>query len=69
MEIGVILMLVALVATLGSAAAAHVWVADLAVHFRLQWAAFALAGCLILAVSGHACWAAFAFVVASLKPT
>jgi len=66
-EIGVILMLVALVATLGSAAAAHVWVADLAVHFRLQWAAFALAGCLILAAAGDARWAALAFVVATIQ--
>jgi hypothetical protein len=66
-EIGLLLTLVALVATLASVAAARFWVADLAVHFRLQWAALALAGCLILAATGHPRWAALAFVVAAIQ--
>jgi endonuclease/exonuclease/phosphatase (EEP) superfamily protein YafD len=65
--IGLILTLSALVATLGSAAALRFWLADLAVHFRLQYAALALAGCLILAVSGHAPWAALAFLIAAIQ--
>jgi endonuclease/exonuclease/phosphatase (EEP) superfamily protein YafD len=56
-----------LVATLGSAAAARFWVADLAVHFRLQWAAFALAGGLILAANGNVRWAVLAFMVAAVQ--
>jgi endonuclease/exonuclease/phosphatase (EEP) superfamily protein YafD len=67
LEIGVLLTLVALVATLGSAAAARFWVADLAVHFRLQWAAVALAGCLILGATAHPIWAALAIVVAAVQ--
>jgi endonuclease/exonuclease/phosphatase (EEP) superfamily protein YafD len=66
-EIGLLLMFAALVATLASAAAPRFWVADLAVHFRLQWAALALAGCLILAAAGHPSWAALALVVAAMQ--
>jgi endonuclease/exonuclease/phosphatase (EEP) superfamily protein YafD len=66
-EIGLSLMFVALVATLGSATAPRFWVADLAVHFRLQWAALALAGGLILAASGHPGWAALGLVVAAIQ--
>jgi endonuclease/exonuclease/phosphatase (EEP) superfamily protein YafD len=65
--IGLSLTLIALGATLLSAAAPRFWVADLAVHFRLQYAALGLAGCLILAASGHAYWAAFAFVIAAIQ--
>jgi endonuclease/exonuclease/phosphatase (EEP) superfamily protein YafD len=65
--IGLSLTLIALGATLGSAAAPRFWLADLAVHFRLQYVALAGAGCLILAACGHAYWAAFAFVLAALQ--
>jgi endonuclease/exonuclease/phosphatase (EEP) superfamily protein YafD len=65
--IGLILTLSALVAMLGSAAASRFWLADLAVHFRLQYAALALAGCLILAATGHAGWAAFAFLIVAIQ--
>jgi len=37
------------------------------VHFRLQWAALAIAGCLILAATGHARWAALAFLIAAIQ--
>jgi len=65
--IGLLLTLVALAATLAGAAARPFWIADLTVHFRLQWAAFAIAGCLILAAAGHARWAALAFLIAAVQ--
>jgi endonuclease/exonuclease/phosphatase (EEP) superfamily protein YafD len=65
--IGLLLTVVALVATLAGAAARPFWIADLAVHFRLQWAALALAGCLIFAATGHAGWAAIAFLIAAIQ--
>jgi len=65
--IGLLLTVVALVATLGGAAARPFWIADLTVHFRLQWAALAIAGCLILAATGHARWAALAFLIAAIQ--
>jgi len=65
--IGLLLTVVALVATAGAAAARSFWVAELSVHFRLQWAALAIAGCLILAATGHARWAALAFLVAAIQ--
>jgi endonuclease/exonuclease/phosphatase (EEP) superfamily protein YafD len=67
LEIGFLLTVSALVATLGCAVARRFWVADLAVHFRLQWAALALAGCVLLGASGHALWAALAFAVAVIQ--
>ena len=67
MVIGLLLTVIALVMTLGSVAAPRFWVADLAVHFRLQWAALAITGCLILAATGHARWAALAFLVAVIQ--
>jgi endonuclease/exonuclease/phosphatase (EEP) superfamily protein YafD len=65
--IGLSLTVVALVATLAGTAARLFWIADLTVHFRLQWAALALAGCLILAATGHAGWAALAFLIAAIQ--
>ena len=67
MVIGLLLTVVALVATLGGAAARPFWIADLSVHFRLQWAALAIVGCLILAATGHARWAALAFIIAAIQ--
>ncbi|HSY07460.1 MAG TPA: endonuclease/exonuclease/phosphatase family protein [Steroidobacteraceae bacterium] len=67
MIIGVFLTVLALVATLGSVFAPRFWLADLAVHFRLQYAALALAGCLILAATAHERWAALAFLVAAIQ--
>ena len=65
--IGLLLTVIALVATLGCAVAPRYWIADLAVHFRLQWAALALVGCFILAASGHAYWAVPALVIAAIQ--
>jgi endonuclease/exonuclease/phosphatase (EEP) superfamily protein YafD len=67
LAIGLLLTVVALVATLGCAVASRFWIADLAVHFRLQWAALALAGCLLLGGSGHAYWAVLAFLIAAIQ--
>jgi endonuclease/exonuclease/phosphatase (EEP) superfamily protein YafD len=61
------LTIVALLAALASAAAPRFWIADLAVHFRLQCAALALAGCLTLAATGHALWALLVFAVAAIQ--
>jgi endonuclease/exonuclease/phosphatase (EEP) superfamily protein YafD len=61
------LTVIALVATLACAVAPRFWIADLAVHFRLQWAALALAGCLTLAASGHVLWAALGFVIGAVQ--
>jgi endonuclease/exonuclease/phosphatase (EEP) superfamily protein YafD len=65
--IGLLLTLVAVVATLAGAAARLFWIADLTVHFRLQWVALALAGCLILAATGHAGWAALALLTVAIQ--
>jgi endonuclease/exonuclease/phosphatase (EEP) superfamily protein YafD len=65
--IGLFLTVIALVATLCTVAAPRFWVLDLAVHFRLQYAALALVGCVILLATGHARWAALAFLVAAIQ--
>jgi endonuclease/exonuclease/phosphatase (EEP) superfamily protein YafD len=65
--IGLLLTGIALAGTLVGAAAPRFWLADLVVHFRLQYAALALAGCLILAAAGHARWAAVAFLIAAIQ--
>lgn len=67
MLIGLFLTVIALVATLGIMAAPRFWVVDLAVHFRLQYAALALAGGVILAATGRPLWAALAFMVAAIQ--
>jgi endonuclease/exonuclease/phosphatase (EEP) superfamily protein YafD len=51
-------------ATAFSAAAGHAWIADLAVHFRLQYAAFALLVFVAFAVTKRPAWAAIALGVA-----
>jgi endonuclease/exonuclease/phosphatase (EEP) superfamily protein YafD len=56
---------IALIATLGCVLAPRVWLMDLVVHFRLQYAALALAGGAILAVNGEPWLAALAFSIAA----
>jgi len=65
--LGLALMLIALVATILCAVAPRFWVADLAVHFRLQYVLIAVAACLILAVTGHGAWATLAFLIAATQ--
>ena len=64
MILGFALMWTALGATLLGLILPRSWVADLLVHFRLQYALIAIAACLILAFTGHAGWAALSFVIA-----
>lgn len=67
MAFGFFLTLIALVATLGMLAAPRFWVVDLAVHFRLQFAAVALAGAVILGTAGRPLGTALALVVAATQ--
>jgi endonuclease/exonuclease/phosphatase (EEP) superfamily protein YafD len=60
---GLILTAAALLATLGIALAPRIWLLDLVVHFRLQYAALALLGCLILAATAEPRGALVAFLV------
>jgi endonuclease/exonuclease/phosphatase (EEP) superfamily protein YafD len=62
---GLFLTGLALIATLGCVFAPRIWLMDLLVHFRLQYAALALAGGAILALTGAAWMAAFAFLIAA----
>ena len=64
MVIGRALAVIALAGTLCGVAAPRIWLADLIVHFRLQYAALALAGALMLAAAGDALWAAAALLIA-----
>jgi endonuclease/exonuclease/phosphatase (EEP) superfamily protein YafD len=65
--LGFALMGIALAATLLCALLPRFWVADLLVHFRLQYALFALAACLILALTHHPGWAALALLIAAFQ--
>jgi endonuclease/exonuclease/phosphatase (EEP) superfamily protein YafD len=67
LAVGAFLTMIALVATLCSWFAPRFWVADLGVHFRLQYAALALAGAVILLATGHALWAAVALLIAAFQ--
>jgi endonuclease/exonuclease/phosphatase (EEP) superfamily protein YafD len=61
--IGILLTCVALAATFCILLAPRFWVVDLLVHFRLQYAALALLGCVLCAATGHPRWAIVAFLV------
>jgi endonuclease/exonuclease/phosphatase (EEP) superfamily protein YafD len=61
---GLFFTAVALLATLGITFAPRLWLMDLAVHFRLQYAALALAAAAILIATGELRVAALAFLVA-----
>jgi len=63
----VFLIIVTLGATLLAATAAFWWVGDLAVHFRLQYAAAALAGLLVLGWARRWAWAAAALVALAVN--
>jgi endonuclease/exonuclease/phosphatase (EEP) superfamily protein YafD len=65
--IGLFLTWIALLATVGILFAPRFWVADLGVHFRLQFAALAIAGVVILAATAEPAWAAVAFLVAAVN--
>lgn len=67
MIFGLFFTAIALFATLGITLAPRIWLMDLAVHFRLQYAVLALAGCAILVVSGELRVAALAFLVAGVN--
>jgi endonuclease/exonuclease/phosphatase (EEP) superfamily protein YafD len=67
MAIGLFLTVTVFVATLGIMAAPRFWVVDLAVHFRLQFAALALASSLMLAAAGRPLWAALAILLAAIQ--
>lgn len=67
MVIGLFLTWIVLLATVGIMLAPRFWIADLAVHFRLQYAALALMGFLILAATAQPGWAAVAFAVAAVN--
>lgn len=64
---GLFLTAIALLATLCVTLAARIWLMDLAVHFRLQYAALALAACAILVATGEPRVAALALVVAAVN--
>jgi endonuclease/exonuclease/phosphatase (EEP) superfamily protein YafD len=55
-----ILTVAVVVATVGAAAARHLWVGDLAVHFRLQYAALMLLAFLVFVAVQRPGWAAVA---------
>jgi endonuclease/exonuclease/phosphatase (EEP) superfamily protein YafD len=64
---GLFLTAIALIATLYITLAPRSWQLDLAVHFRLQYGALALLGCVILAATGEPLMAALAFLVGALN--
>jgi endonuclease/exonuclease/phosphatase (EEP) superfamily protein YafD len=65
--LGFALLGIALAATLLGALLPRFWVADLLVHFRLQYAFCALAACLILALAHHPGGAALALLLAAIQ--
>jgi endonuclease/exonuclease/phosphatase (EEP) superfamily protein YafD len=64
---GLFFTAIALIATLCITLAPRIWLMDLAVHFRLQYAALALVACAILLATGEPCAAAVAFLVAAVN--
>jgi endonuclease/exonuclease/phosphatase (EEP) superfamily protein YafD len=64
---GLALAGIALIGTLCGAAARRFWVADLMAHFRVQYAALALAGAVVLAGAGDVLWAAAALLIAAFQ--
>jgi endonuclease/exonuclease/phosphatase (EEP) superfamily protein YafD len=64
---GLFFTAIALIATLCITLAARIWLMDLAVHFRLQYAALALVACAILLGTAEPRAAAVAFLVAAVN--
>jgi endonuclease/exonuclease/phosphatase (EEP) superfamily protein YafD len=65
LAVGAVLTLTLLAATLFAAAADRFWLCDLAVHFRVQYAALGLVGFVLLLVVRAPAWALLALGVAS----
>src|ERR1700694_5375948 len=64
---GLFFTAIALIATLCITLAPRIWLMDVAVHFRLQYAALALVACAILVATGAPRAAAVAFLVAAVN--
>ena len=67
MIFGLFFTAIALIATLCITLAPRIWLMDLAVHFRLQYAALALVACAILVATAEPRAAAVAFLVAAVN--
>ncbi len=65
LSVGVVLTSTLLAATLCAAGARYFWLFDLAVHFRVQYAAMGLFGFVVLLIARAPAWALLALVVAS----
>jgi endonuclease/exonuclease/phosphatase (EEP) superfamily protein YafD len=65
LSIGVVLTLTLLAATICAAGARYLWLFDLAVHFRVQYAALGLFGFIVLLVARAPAWALLALGVAA----
>ena len=65
LSVGVLLTLTLLAATGCAAGARYFWLFDLAVHFRVQYAALGLFGFILLLVARAPAWALLALAVAS----
>jgi len=63
LAVGALLTLTLLAATLCAAAARHLWLFDLAVHFRVQYAALGLVGFVMLLAVRSPAWALLALAV------
>jgi endonuclease/exonuclease/phosphatase (EEP) superfamily protein YafD len=67
LSVGVLLTLTLLAATVCAAAARYFWLFDLAVHFRVQYAAIGLVGFILLLVARAPAWALLALGVAAFN--
>jgi endonuclease/exonuclease/phosphatase (EEP) superfamily protein YafD len=65
LSVGVVLTLTLLAATFCATGARYFWLFDLAVHFRVQYAAMGLVGFILLLVARSPAWALLALGVAS----
>jgi len=65
LSVGVVLTLTLLAATFCAAGARYFWLFDLAVHFRVQYAAMGLFGFIVLLVARAPAWALLALGVAA----
>jgi endonuclease/exonuclease/phosphatase (EEP) superfamily protein YafD len=65
LAVGAVLTLTLLAATLCAAGARDFWLFDLAVHFRVQYAAMGLFGFILLLVARAPAWALLALIVAA----
>jgi endonuclease/exonuclease/phosphatase (EEP) superfamily protein YafD len=65
LSVGALLTLTLLAATACAAGARHFWLFDLAVHFRVQYAALGLVGFILLLSARAPAWALLALIVAA----